>query len=443
MSYFLTLSLVILSIIGIIILSSKMKLNSFVALLIVSLFLAFLTLPPEKIVSNLEEGFGKTMSYIGFLVILGAIIGITLDKTGGMVSIANYILKKIGPRNATVAMGLTGFLVGIPIFCDTGFIIMNSLAKSFSSKSKVAMAFMATVLATSLYAVHCLIPTHPGVLAGAGILHANIGNLIIWGLLFAVPGAVSAYFWSRYRTAGRNYAPFEAIVDDFKLQYEKLPPAFLALLPIVVPLILIITSSLLNLFFQEEDIPMVRFFSVAGDPVFALLIGAVLSLLLLRSRKIGTLNEIFNDAIEKAGPILIITAAGGMFGMIITMTGIGKETGKILSGTDLGLIVPFMMAVFLKTAQGSSTVAIITAASFVAPMLGALGLDSDIGRIFSMLAIGAGSMVFSHANDSYFWVVSKFSDLEVSVTLKIYSTATVVMGIVIFICVWAASFVVL
>ncbi len=440
MSYLATLFLVLLSIAGIIILSSKLRLNSFVALLLVSLFLAFLTIPPEDIVKNLETGFGKTMSYIGFLVIFGAIIGIALDKTGGMISIANYILKKIGSHNATIAIGITGFLVGIPIFCDTGYIIMSSLAKSFSTKSKVAMSLMATVLATSLYAVHCLIPTHPGVLAGAGILRAGIGNLIIWGLIFAIPGAIGAYFWSRYRTAGKNYPSFKEIVDGFTSEERALPPVSLSLLPIVVPLLLIITASLLNLFFPKGESSLIKFFTIAGDPVFALLIGAALSLLLLKRKRIKFLNEIFNEAIEKAGPILIITAAGGMFGMVITTTGIGEETGRILSGANLGLIVPFVIAVFLKTAQGSSTVAIITAASFIAPMLSTLGLDSDIGRIFAMLAIGAGSMVFSHANDSYFWVVSKFSDLEVSVTLKVYSTATIVMGILIFVCVWVTSF---
>ena len=443
MNYLLTLSLVIVSIIGIIILTSKIKLNSFVALLLVSLFLAFLTLPAHTIVAHIKEGFGSTMGAIGFLVILGAIIGITLDKTGGMISIANYILSKTGNRNAPAALGITGFIAGMPIFCDSGYIIMNGLAKSFSAKAKIAMPFMATVLATSLYSVHCLIPTHPGALAGAEIMNTNIGNLIILGIVFAIPGAVAAYFWSKYMTKGKNYPVADDIKVEDKFAQQELPPVFLSLIPIIVPLALIITGSLLNLLDPKTDNLFIQIFRTVGEPVFALLIGAFLSMFLIKKRNIVMLNEIFSEAIEKAGPILIVTAAGGMFGMIIKATGIGEETGKMLAGTGLGLIAPFLIALFLKTAQGSSTVAIITTASFVTPMLAMLGLDSESGRLFAMLSISAGSMIFSHANDSYFWVVSKFSDITVDTTLKVYSSSTFVMGIVVFVCVWITSIFVL
>lgn len=439
MSYLLTLSLVIISIIGIIILTSRIKLNSFIALFLVSLFLAFLTLPVHTIVANIKEGFGNTMGSIGFLVILGAIIGITLDKTGGMISIANYILSKTGNRKAPAALGITGFIAGMPIFCDSGYIIMSGLAKSFSARAKVAMPFMATVLATSLYSVHCLIPTHPGALAGAGILNVNIGNLIILGIVFAIPGAVAAFFWSRYMSKDKGYPPAEETLEDSRISEKELPLVSLSLVPIVVPLGLIIIGSLLNLLYPKTDYFLVQVFQTTGEPVFALFIGAVLSMLLLKKKNVTAMNEIFAEAIEKAGPILIVTAAGGMFGMVIKATGIGEETGKMLSGTSLGLIAPFLIALFLKTAQGSSTVAIITTASFVAPMLTMLGLDSDTGRLFTMLSISAGSMIFSHANDSYFWVVSKFSDISVDVTLRVYSSSTFIMGIVVFACIWVTS----
>lgn len=441
MSYLLTLAFVVTSIIAIIFLTAKFKLNSFIALFIVSLFLAFVTLAPEDIIANIQEGFGKTMGSIGFLVILGAIIGITLDKTGAMISIAKFVIDKIGTENSTAAIGITGFIVGIPIFCDSGYIIMSSLAKSFSYKAKIPMVFMATVLAASLYSVHCLIPTHPGVLAGAQILNADIGNLITLGIVFALPGAVCAYFWSKFMTMrpGKNYPVFAQVVDDYKLNKGELPSVFLSLAPIIFPLLLIIISSLLRLIDSNNSFLLTRGLILAGNPVFALLIGAVIAVFLLKNRKVTTLNEIFNEALEKAGPILIITAAGGAFGMIITATGLGEETGKLLAGTSLGLVVPFLIASFLKTAQGSSTVAIITAAAFLSPMLNTLGLDSEWGRIFSMLSIGAGSMIFSHANDSYFWVVSKFSNINEGTTLRIYSSTTFLMGVSIFITIWIVS----
>ena len=158
---------------------------------------------------------------------------------------------------------------------------------------------------------------------------------------------------------------------------------------------------------------------------------------------IKSLNSVFEAAIEKAGPILIIVAAGGMFGMIIKETGIGIEAGTLLSKTGLGLAVPFLIAFLMKTAQGSSTVAIITTASFIEPMLSLLGLDSETGRLFASLAMGAGSMMISHANDAYFWVITRFSDLQTEVTLKVYSTATVIMGVTVFGCIWIVSLLVL
>src|SRR5665811_1092499 len=185
MSILLKSALAGISIVAIVILTSKLKLKAFIALFLVSLFLAFTTLPANIIVSTIKEGFGNTMASIGFLIILGAIIGITLDKTGGTISIAKYILSKTGENNSPVALAITGFITGLPIFCDSGFIILSGLAKSFSHRSKIAMPFMATVLATSLYSVHCLIPPHPGALAAAGIIKVNVGYLIIAGILFA------------------------------------------------------------------------------------------------------------------------------------------------------------------------------------------------------------------------------------------------------------------
>jgi GntP family gluconate:H+ symporter len=164
---------------------------------------------------------------------------------------------------------------------------------------------------------------------------------------------------------------------------------------------------------------------------------------LLKEKTIISMNSVFSEAIEKAGPILIVTAAGGMFGMVIKATGIGEATGLLLAGTSIGLVVPFLIAAVMKTAQGSSTVAMITTASFVAPMVPMLGLDSEWGRLLVMLSMGAGSMIVSHANDSYFWVVSNFSDIEPDTTLRVYSSSTMIMGLVVFTCVWITSLIIL
>ena len=431
--------LVIISIFVIIILTSRLKLHAFIALFIVSLFLAFTTLPADTIIKTIKEGFGSTMGSIGFLIILGAMIGITLDRTGGTISIANYILSKTGEKRSAMALGITGFVTGLPIFCDSGFIILSGLAKSFSWKSKVAMPFIATVLACSLYSVHCLIPPHPGALAAAGMLNVNIGYLIITGVFFAVPGALVAYFWSRWISSRSPSYQAVSLENKEESLLTDLPNAFMSFLPIVVPLLLITMKSLTLLADKTGSGWLSKIFYFPGEPVVALFIGVILSLLLLRKKTITSMNSVFTEAIIKAGPILIITAAGGMFGMVIRSTGVGEEMGRLLSGTSTGLLVPFLIAAVMKTAQGSSTVAIITAASFVAPMLPMLGLDTEWGKILTMLAMGSGSMVISHANDSYFWVVNNFGELDVDTTLKVYSSSTFIMGIVVFACVWIVS----
>jgi GntP family gluconate:H+ symporter len=432
-------TLVIISIAAIILLTSRWKLNAFISLFLVSLFLALAVMPGKNVIKIMNDGFGSTMASTGFLIILGAVIAIILDKTGAAITLARFILSKTGESNAAAALGITGFIAGMSIFCDSGFIILSGLAKSFSAKTKIAMPFIAGVLGCSLYSVHCLIPTHPGALAAAGILNANIGNLVIMGILFAIPGFFVSYFWVKRMTNGKAYLPSPESEIPLKEDEQIYPSVLLSFLPIVVPLLLIATGSLLNIMRLGDTYVLAKVFVFTGQPVIALLIGVAFALMLLRNKKMETINAVFESALEKAGPILIVTAAGGMFGMIIKETGIGATAGLALSRTGLGLTVPFLIAFILKTAQGSSTVAIITAASIVAPMMPGLGLDSESGKLLTMLSMGAGSMMVSHANDSYFWVITKFSDIHAYITLRVFSTATVVMGITVFACVWIAS----
>jgi GntP family gluconate:H+ symporter len=298
---------------------------------------------------------------------------------------------------------------------------------------------MATVLGCSLYSVHCLIPPHPGVLAASGLIKVNIGYLIVIGTIFAIPGSVAAFFWSKWLTKSRKYPPARDVEEETRTTQNNLPSAFLSFLPIVVPLLLIALKSLISMIDKGGQSLISKLFVIPGEPIFALSIGVVLAMLLTKKRTIASMNSIFSEAIVKAGPILIVTAAGGMFGMVIQATGTGEAMGKLLAGYSIGILVPFLIAAVMKTAQGSSTVAIITTASFVAPMLSMLGLDSEWGRLLAILSMGAGSMVISHANDSYFWVVANFSEIDPDATLKVYSSSTLVMGVVVFACIWITS----
>ncbi|KAA9001984.1 GntP family permease [Affinibrenneria salicis] len=433
----LTTSLLVLgSIIAIIILTSKLKINAFASLFIVSFLLAIFTIPYGQLVDTLKTGFGQTMGAISFIIIFGAIIAIVLEKSGGALSIANYIYAKTGKERAPVAMAMTGFIPGLTIFCDTGFIILSGVARTFSAKSKVPMPLIASILGCSLYSVHCLVPTHPGALAAAGTMNVNLGYFIIAGVAFSIPAAVAAYLWSTWMTKGKNYPP--AVLELDEIKEVNLPAVKLALLPIVLPLMLIALSSLVKSFAPGSQNGLITAIHFVGNPVIALLFGAISSFLLLKQSNTD-FNSIIEGAIAKAGPILIITAAGGMFGLVIKETGVAGELGKYLGVASVGLFIPFFIAAILKTAQGSSTIAIITTAAIIEPILGDFGLDSAMGRLFATLAMGAGSMLASHANDSYFWVVTKFSNIEADTSLKVFSTATIVMSVTAFISIWIAS----
>lgn len=407
-------------------LTSWLKIHSFLALFLVSLLMACMVMPVTDIVPLLKKGFGDTVGAIGLIIVFGAVIGVTLDHTGATVSMASFFLRHIGTRRAPLAITITGFITGLPIFCDSGFIVLSGLNRSMAAKSKTHPVFMSTILACSLYSVHCLIPPHPGATAAAGITGANIGTLVIAGIAVALPAVLVAYAWARFMTRNMGISPAQIEEERAETMPESLPPAWKSFMPIVVPLILITVKAFTGIGGAENAFSRISGF--LGDPVIALMIGMFLSFTLLRFSR-ETMNQVLNRAVEKAGPIIIITAAGGIFGAVIKSTGVGEQAGLWLAGTGLGLLIPFLITSIFKTAQGSSTVAIITAASILAPMADNLGFGGETGKLLLMLSMGAGSMTVSHANDSYFWVVTNFSGIGSSDTMRVYSTASFVMGL--------------
>lgn len=431
--------LVALSIVAIVYLTAKIKFSVFGSLFAVSIALALAAgMPALKVVDLLKSSFGSTLGGISFIIIFGTAIAVCMEKSGGTLSIATHILKKAGERNAKPALAWTGFIPGLTIFCDTGYIILSGIARSISAKSNTPMPLMAAILGSSLYIVHCLVPTHPGALAAANTLDANLGWFILAGVVFAVPGLLAAYYWASFMSKGQNYQPAAADTDE--LQSDRPLPAFShALMPVVLPLVLISISTLLTTLGFKDG--FATYFHFLGNPSIALLVGMLCGLWLLSKSggKKGDFNEVLEQAIIKAGPILIITGAGGMFGAVIRETGVGTALGEVLGGASIGLLVPFVIAALLKTAQGSSTVAALTSAAIVSPSLASFGLDSEMGRLFAVLAVGAGSVVASHANDSYFWVVTKFSNIEMQQSLRVFTTSTIVMGVTTFACIWLAS----
>jgi GntP family gluconate:H+ symporter len=423
------LALLIVGVALIVLLTARYKVPAFFALLLACLLVGLGTgLPLSGVLNIIKDGFGNILKSLGLIIVLGTALGLLLEYTGSTAVLASALLKKLGNRRAPWAMSITGFIAGLPIFCDSGFIVLSGLNRSIAKRTGIPVAVMASSLATGLYAVHCLIPPHPGSSAAAGIIGVDIGKLMLIGAGVALPAMIVGNLWARY--AGKS-SPEKVVDDIITNEMTNHPSLVRSCLPIVIPILLIAAKS----FITADNISSRGWLSVltaAGDPVVALAIGVVLAFNCKRSWTKTEAGKILQDATEKAGGILVIIGMGGAFGVILTAARIGEHFSQSLALGSMGIFFPFLLTSVLKTAQGSSTVAIITAATIVLPLLPALGLTTDNGRLLCVLAMGGGSMMISHANDAYFWVIARFSGLEMKTMLKVYSIATLLMGLTTF-----------
>jgi GntP family gluconate:H+ symporter len=413
----------------IILLTAKYRIHAFFALLLACFVVGMgVQMPAAEVIAVAKQGFGAIMQSLGFVIVLGTTLGVVLEHTGSTRVMAAYILRHIGEKRAALAMSITGFIVGLPIFCDSGYIVLSGLNNSLCKRTGVAVAVMSVSLATGLYSVHCLIPPHPGAAAAAGTIRVDFGKLIVTGIAVAIPAMVTGYAWARY--AGKKAGHVQVAVPVGSDEQKPAPSVIRSFLPVVVPIVLIAIRSFMVIEPGKTASLWMRVSSIAGDPVMALIVGIVLAFCAVPTRKQLAIGKWLQEAAEKAGGILVIIGAGGAFGAILGATRLGDHVGNMVDLGALGILFPFMLTALLKTAQGSSTVAIITAASVVQPLLPALGLTGETGKLLVVLAMGAGSMLLSHANDAYFWVIARFSGLDMRSMLKVYTVASLLMGLV-------------
>jgi len=419
----------------IVLFTAKYRVHAFFALLIACFVVGVgVQLPFVSILNSIKEGFGRILQSLGFIIVLGTTLGVLLEHSGSTRVMANFIMRQTGEKKASLAMSIVGFIVGLPVFCDSGYIVLNGLNQSLAKRTGISVVTMAVSLATGLYSVHCLIPPHPGATAAAATIGVDLGKLILIGAMVAIPGMIIGHIWSRY--AGKKLAYVVATAEH--LDHGPLPSVLKSFLPVIVPIILITVNSFFVLE-KHSNAFLPRMFSPLGEPVIALSVGIVLVLGNFHRLTRLHLSKLLQESVEKAGGILVIIGAGGAFGAVLAAAKIGEQFSKTIDLQAMGIFFPFLLTFILKTAQGSSTVAIITAASIVLPLLSALGLDSEKGRLLCVLSMGAGSMMISHANDAYFWVISKFSGLEMKTMLKSYSVATILMGSVTLLVVYILS----
>ncbi len=426
------LVLLLVAVALIIYMTAKLKMNAFVVLITVAfLYGLAIGLPLKDIVGKIRGGFGGTLGYIGIVIIAGTIIGTILEKTGAALSMTQAILKVVGKERSPLAMSMAGYVVSIPVFCDSGYVILTPLNKALAKETGKSMSIMAVALATGLYATHTLVPPTPGPIAAAGTLGADLGMVIGLGIIVSIPAMLAGYFWAtHYAKKFTIESDIEESYEELTKKYGKLPGAFHSSLPLLIPIVLILLKSIAayptHPFGQGG---FASFMGFIGDPVTALMLGIFIALTLVKkAERSQALSGWMQEGVKNAALILAITGAGGAFGSILKASPMAEFINANMAGLHLGIFLPFIISAALKTAQGSSTVAIITTASIMAPLLTVLGLNPAL----TVLAIGAGAMVVSHANDSYFWVVSQFSNMDVPTSYKAYTTATLVEGLVAF-----------
>ena len=425
----------------IVISTTKFKLHPFIALLLAAIgFGLFSGMPLPEIVQSVNGGFGNTIGYIGIVIVAGCIIGTFLEESGGAYIMARIIMKMVGEKHVPLAMAILGYFVSIPVFADSGFVILSPLNKALSKRAKISLAGPAIALSLGLTITHCLVPPTPGPIAAAGILQADLGLVIMVGFvvsLFAlfVAWIFATRFASRFFIDPNPDESEEEIVEKIK----KAPSALYSFIPIIVPLLLIVLKSV-------SDFPTNPFgtgfaktlFGFVGEPVIALIIGVFFAFRLPRKFDLNMLSTTgwIGKALLSAAVIILITGAGGSFGMVLRNSEIASILSSSLSEINLSIWLPFIIAAALKSAQGSSTVAVITTASIMAPLMAILGFESPLERALVISAIGSGSMVVSQVNDSFFWVVTQMSGMNVKTGYKLHTLGTLVCGLTAMTVVW-------
>lgn len=425
------IAVLLLAIIVLVLLITKLKLHPFLALLLVSIATGLVMgMTTDALLSAIQTGFGDTLGKIGLVIILGVLIGSFLEHTGAAMVLAKAILSFVGQKRIITAMGVIGYMISIPVFCDSAFILLSTLNKTLSRKAGVSIAATSVALALGLLATHTLVPPTPGPVAAAGILGADLTKVMLLGLVVAAAATAAGIFFARKITVKTSIDIKETDVEENK---SKPPSTFKSALPVLVPILLILLKSV-SIYFDDVgwQSTLKSIFLFTGEPFIALLIGFACCLLLPEhiDKKMFAADGWTGKALESAASIFFITAAGGVFGKVLQQADAAGELGQALTATSLGLLLPFLLAAVLKTAQGSSTVAMITAASVLSPLMVSLGFISEWDKAMVVIAIGAGSMVISHVNDSFFWVVTQFSGMNVKTGHKLLSLGTLLIGVV-------------
>jgi Gnt-I system low-affinity gluconate transporter len=417
----------------------KFKLSAFISLLITSMLVGIMAgMPLSEITTSIQEGMGSTLGFIATVVGLGAIFGQLLESTGGAKSLAHNLLKKFGPGKATWALTLSGFIIGVPVFLDVGFIILIPIVYALTRDSKRSVLYYAIPLLAGLAVTHTMVPPTPGPMAVAQILDVEIGWVILFGLIVGLPTAVIAGpLFGRF-ISKKIYVPAPPELEDLNADPEesadKLPSFGLIALIISTPLLLILVSTFVKLGIDKailEENLVTEILIFVGHPFTALILATLFSILLAVKRNLGgqKILDLSTKALGPAGIIILVTGAGGVLKQILVDSGIGKILAESIAGSSIPLILlAWILASLVRITQGSATVAMITAAGIMAPILPVFNPGQPQIALI-VVAIAAGATILSHVNDSGFWIVSKYLRINEKQTLQSWTIMETIIAV--------------
>ncbi|HSJ61359.1 MAG TPA: gluconate:H+ symporter [Jiangellaceae bacterium] len=430
----------------------KVRLHAFLALIVVSLVTALATrIPVPDVVPTLVQGLGTTLGSVALLVALGAILGRLLEISGGAQVLADALVGRAGRRRAPFALGVAALLFGFPIFFDAGLVIFLPILFTVARRVGGSLLLYGLPVAGAFAVMHAFVPPHPGPVAAAGLIEADVGLVLVFGILIGIPTWFLGSYLFGLWVGNRIDLPVpEVLARDEEIEKElegRTPPTFWAVLGLLLlPLILIFGETGLNTLVEEGVVdgenPVVQVVRMLGQTPVALLIAVLVALIVLgitQRREARDLERITDSSFGPIASLILITGAGGMFGAVLRASGIGQALADTLEETGLPVIVAaFVIATAIRVAQGSATVALITTASLISPVV-AEGDFSDAYRALTVIAIAGGATVLSHVNDSGFWLVGRFYGMDVKTTLKTWTVMETLLGSIGFLIAFAVS----
>lgn len=423
----------------------KWRIHAFVALVVISLLTAVATgIPVGSIVPTLTGGFGGTLASVALLVGLGAMLGRMLETSGGAIVLTNALINKFGEKRAPLALSIASLLFGFPIFFDAGLVVMLPIIFTVARRLGGSFLGYAFPAATAFSVMHIFVPPHPGPVAASGLLEANVGLVLIFGLIVAIPTWYFAgHLFGKYVGRKYNIAIPDILAGSEKEEHDfaSKPALGTVVTLLLLPLILIFMNTGLNALATagvvDKTETWVQVLRLLGETPIALLITVLLAMFLLgyKQKKDKALIEtVVDSALGPVCSIILITGAGGMFGAVLRASGIGDAVASSLDAMGLPIIVAgFIIAAVVRVAQGSATVALTTAAAIVQPVVVGNTDFNSVEVVGIVLALAAGSVFAGHVNDSGFWLVSKIFGMDVKTTLKVWTVGQALVGVIGFI----------